>query len=155
MPKVSPRNAAALPHWNTLEELDRKALATVWQSAFGQPLPPKLYRAMVLLLLSYRLQELKFGGLSPAAERYLASLLPRPDGKPRRPTPRRMRTGARLLRTWQGQTYMVTVLDGGFSWDGQTYRSLSHIARKITGTPWSGPAFFGLNKVAPSRKAKA
>jgi hypothetical protein len=155
MPKVSPRNAATLPDWSALNDLDRKALAVVWQRAFGRPLPPRLYRAMVLLLLSYRLQELQFGGLSPAAERYLASLLPRSDGKPQRPAPRRLRAGARLLRTWQGRTYAVTVTDSGFSWEGQTYRSLSHIARKITGTPWSGPAFFGLNKMAKSAEAKA
>ena len=49
-----------------------------------------------------------------------------------------------LLREWQGQTHHVTVVEGGFEYDGKVWRSLSAIARSITGTPWSGPAFFGL-----------
>jgi hypothetical protein len=52
--------------------------------------------------------------------------------------------GARLVREWQGRTHQVTVLAAGFEYAGQTYRSLSAIARTITGTPWSGPAFFGV-----------
>ena len=52
--------------------------------------------------------------------------------------------GTRLLRQWQDRTHHVTVLDGGFDYEGVRYRSLSAIARQITGTPWSGPAFFGL-----------
>jgi hypothetical protein len=154
MPKASPRNTANLPDWTTLQDLDRKALAPIWQRAFGQPLPAKLYRNMTVFLLSYRLQELRYGGLSPAAERYLASLLPRTDGKVARPTARRLRAGAQLLRTWQGRDYTVTVTDTGFFWNGKTYRTLSPIAKKITGSAWSGPTFFGLNKPASAQGAK-
>ncbi len=56
------------------------------------------------------------------------------------------RTGARLMRVWQGQTHHVTVLDDGFEWQGVRHGSLSAIAREITGTRWSGPRFFGLDK---------
>ena len=56
------------------------------------------------------------------------------------------RTGARLMRVWQGQTHHVTVLDDGFEWQGERHGSLSAIAREITGTRWSGPRFFGLDK---------
>ena len=73
-------------------------------------------------------QELKSGG---QATRRL-----RPQLKP----------GTRLLREWQGRTYEVVVLDDGFCWQGTQYRSLSAIARKITGTAWSGPLFFGLKQ---------
>src|SRR5207302_5578693 len=66
---------------------------------------------------------------------------------PRRPE---LKPGTRLMREWQGQTYEVLVLDDGFSWQGTHHRSLSAIARKITGTPWSGPLFFG---VKPNRPA--
>ena len=52
--------------------------------------------------------------------------------------------GTRLLREWQGQTHHVTVLAQGFEYGGQPYRSLTAIARKITGTAWSGPLFFGV-----------
>jgi hypothetical protein len=61
-----------------------------------------------------------------------------------------LKPGTRLVREWQGRTYEVLVLDGGFSWQGASYRSLSAVARKITGTPWSGPLFFGLK---PNRAA--
>ena len=154
MPKALPPKAAKLPDWTTLADLDRKALAVIWEQAFGKPLPAKLYRAMTLFLLSYRLQELRYGGLSPAAERHLASLLPRDDGKAARPTARRLRAGAQLLRTWRGRDYTVTVTDTGFFWNGKTYRTLSPIAKKITGSPWSGPVFFGLDKVVPKQGAK-
>lgn len=59
-------------------------------------------------------------------------------------TTRTYKPGTRLIREWQGTTYEVTVVDAGYQWQGQHYRSLSSIARDITGTRWSGPRFFGL-----------
>ena len=156
MPKPATRQSAApTDDWTTLKNLSRKSLAEAWQRAFGKPIPPKLFRSTAIPLLAYRLQELQHGGLSLAAERHLASLLPKPDGKPAQKFARRLRPGTRLLRTWQGRTYAVTVADSGFIWDGHTYRSLSVIARKITGTAWSGPAFFGLRKPVDARKGTA
>ena len=68
-----------------------------------------------------------------------------------------LKPGTRLMREWQGRTYEVVVLDDGFSWQGTHYRSLSAIARKITGTAWSGPLFFGLkqNRSASRRSSPA
>jgi hypothetical protein len=63
---------------------------------------------------------------------------------------RDLKPGTRLIREWRGRTYQVLVVDDGFSWRGTRYRSLSALARKITGTPWSGPLFFGLK---PNRSA--
>src|SRR6202040_286704 len=57
-----------------------------------------------------------------------------------------LKTGTRLIREWQGRTYEVVVLDDGLSWQRTHFRSLSAIARKITGTAWSGPLFFGLKQ---------
>ena len=57
-----------------------------------------------------------------------------------------LRPGTRLLREWQGTTHEVRVLDAGFDYAGQTYKSLSAVARAITGTPWSGPLFFGIKR---------
>lgn len=131
--------------WNSLKELNRKTLNQIWMEVFGKPIPSSLYKPIVIPLLAYRLQELRFGGLTPESERYLASLLPK-AGKAKQTPPRRLKAGTRLLRTWQGRTHYITVSDPGFIYDGQTYSSLSLIARKITGTKWSGPAFFGLNK---------
>lgn len=141
MPKAA---KPALPHWDTLNDLDRKGLAATWQQAFDQPIPPKLYKSTVVALLAYRLQELKFGGLSPNTRRYLNSLLPRSSGGKAAAPPRRLKPGTRLQRIWQGRTYSVTVLEEGYEYLGKRYASLSVIARTITGTAWSGPAFFGL-----------
>ncbi len=68
-----------------------------------------------------------------------------------------LKPGTRLIREWQGRTYEVVVLDDGLSWQGTQYRSLSAIARKITGTAWSGPLFFGLkqNRSASRRSSPA
>lgn len=142
MPKAA---KPALPHWDALNDLDRKGLAAAWQQAFDRPIPPKLYKSTVVALLGYRLQELKFGGLSPQTRRYLNSLLPRPSGGKAATPPRRLKPGTRLQRVWQGRTYSVTVLEEGeYEYLGKRYASLSVIARTITGTAWSGPAFFGL-----------
>ena len=68
------------------------------------------------------------------------------------PVPR-LRAGVRLGRAWRGVTHVVTVLADGFEWNGERYRSLSAIAREITGTSWNGRAFFGITKAAPRRAA--
>ena len=128
----------------------RRTLESAWQTAFGRPLSPRMRRPLAALLLRFHEQE-AYGGLSPEVEAYLASLLPKPRGSGPQAAPapvRRLKPGTRLLRTWQGKTYTVTVADPGFVYEARTYRSLSVIAREITGTPWSGPAFFGLNKKA-------
>jgi len=146
MPKAA---RPALPHWDTLNDLDRKGLAVAWQQAFDRPIPPRLYKNTVVMLLGYRLQELKLGGLSPATRRHLASLLPRAQvGRGNALPLRRLKPGTRLQRSWQGRSYSVTVMDSGYEYLGKHYASLSVIARTITGTPWSGPAFFGLKEKA-------
>jgi hypothetical protein len=63
-----------------------------------------------------------------------------------------LKPGTRLIREWQRRTHDVLVLDDGFSWQGTRYRSLSAIARKITGTAWSGPLFFGLKPNRPATR---
>lgn len=149
MPKRSPRKPAPLPeHWDDLKAMDRKTLADVWQRAFGRPIPPKLYKNTVVMLLGYRLQELALGGLSLQTQRYLNSLLPRSSGGRAAKPVRRLKPGTRLQRSWQGRSYSVTVMEDGFEYTGKRYASLSVIARTITGTPWSGPAFFGLKDKA-------
>jgi hypothetical protein len=82
------------------------------------------------------------GGLSAASERLLRSLA---EGKgPNTMRARRLTDGAQLDREWNGRTYRVDVVEGGYRFDGQVWTSLSAIARRITGTAWSGPRFFGL-----------
>lgn len=127
----------------------RKALEAQWLATFGRPLSPKMRRPLAAQLLRFHAQETAYGGLPAEVEAYLASLLPRARGSGPQTAPvsaRRLKPGTRLLRTWRGRTYTVTVADPGFLYEGKTYSSLSVVAREITGTPWSGPVFFGLKK---------
>ena len=136
----------------------RRVLEAAWQTTFGRPLSPKMRRPLAALLLRFHEQETAYGGLSPEVEAYLASLLPKSRGRGPQATPapvRRLKPGTRLLRAWQGKTYTVTVADPGFLYEGKTYGSLSVIARQITGTPRSGPAFFGLLKKARTTEGSA
>ena len=132
----------------------RKNLEAQWLATFGRPLSPKMRRPLAVQLLRFHAQETAYGGLPAEVEAYLASLLPkaRGSGPQTAPVPaRRLKPGTRLLRTWRGRTYTVTVADPGFLYEGKTYSSLSVVAREITGTPWSGPVFFGLKKAKPAK----
>ncbi len=96
--------------------------------------------------VAYRIQEMASGGLRPELQRQLhqiASELQQSGRVTMRPRPQ-LKPGTRLLREWQGRSHEVLVLNVGFSWQATHYRSLSAIAKKITGTAWSGPLFFGL-----------
>jgi hypothetical protein len=109
---------------------------------------PYLSRELLIRAVAYRMQELTLGGLRSEPQRQLrqtAQQLKQPGGTAIHPRPR-LTPGTRLIRDWQSRTYEVMVLDDGFSWQGMQYRSLSAIARKITGTAWSGPLFFGLKQ---------
>src|SRR6266851_5171085 len=94
------------------------------------------------------MQEVALGGLRPEPQRELRQIAQelKQTGAARIRLRPQLKPGTRLMREWQGRTYEVVVLDDGFSWQGAQYRSLSAIARKITGTAWSGPLFFGLKQ---------
>lgn len=133
-----------------LEALDAAALRGRWVEAFGRPPPKYTSRDLLLRALAYHVQEQAHGGLSKATRRRLAALAdPKaPDArKANRLTPR-VRPGTRLVRSWGGEVHQVSVLEEGFEYCGERYTSLSEIARRITGTRWSGPKFFGLRKGA-------
>jgi hypothetical protein len=137
-----------------LPSLDRTALAGLWLKAYGHPLPAGLRREVVIPCLAYRLQERAHGSLSEKCLRELKAIASAtPRGRRDRPALRipslraRLRPGTRLLRTWRGTIHTVTVESEGFAWKGKRYRSLSVIASEITGAHWSGPAFFGLNRL--------
>jgi len=114
--------------------------------------PPRLSRDLLIRAIAYRIQELRYGGLGKATGRKLAALVEarRSDGEIAPEGPQRIRAGARLVREWNGRTHTVTVEEESFTYAGRSYRSLSAIAREITGARWSGPRFFGL---APKRGA--
>ena len=114
-----------------------------------RPEPPPFNRRYLESRLAYRIQELAYGGLKPETTRRLERLGEELDGGDRskrgiRADRDRPITGTRLLREWQGVEQIVTVTADGFEWQGRPYKSLSAIARAITGTRWNGWVFFGL-----------
>jgi Protein of unknown function (DUF2924) len=122
-----------------LERASRHDLAELWAEYFGTGPPPRTSRALMIRAVAYKMQEHALGGLSAATRRRLSE-----DGaKPTRPG-RTLRTGTVLIRQWQGATHHVTVGEHGVLYRGKPYRSLSAVARLITGARWSGPRFFGL-----------
>lgn len=143
MDEVS-QKLAELPH------LSRRQLLDLWQKLYRRPAPSGLRRELLIPFLGYRIQENAYGGLQPSTRaelRRLARLLESSSGPAKRP---RLKPGTRIVRTWRGAAHEIFVADSGFQYQGTTYNSLSQIARKITGSRWSGPAFFGLNKPAPA-----
>jgi hypothetical protein len=120
-------------------------LKTQWRELFDSE-PPPFNRRYLESRLAYRIQELVYGGLKPETVRRLGEELDGGDKKKRGIHAGRDRpiTGTRLLREWQGVEQIVTVTAGGFEWQGRPYKSLSAIARAITGTRWNGWVFFGL-----------
>jgi hypothetical protein len=130
-----------------LETLDLSAMRQEWLRLYRAE-PPRLSRDLMTRALAYRIQEIAFGGLSKATLRRLAALAAEfeSDGRIAAQSQPRIKTGARLVREWHGRTHSVIVTEEGFQFEGKVYRSLTSIAREITGAGWSGPRFFGLAK---------
>lgn len=131
----------------TLASLNRAQLVVIWTENFSKEPPQTLRKQLMVPLLVYRMQEKELGGLSHTARRRLreiaASLKDGPEQERSDSSPQ---TGARLIRLWRGETHEVIATGSGYEYRGQTYSSLSKIAREITGTRWSGPLFFGVRK---------
>ena len=121
------------------------ALKARWRELFETE-PPPYNRRFLEHRLGYRLQELAYGGLKPETVERLDALADELDGKlsRRRRIENRPISGTRLIREWKGVEHHVTVRDEGFDYQGRPYKSLSAIARAITGTRWNGLIFFGL-----------
>jgi Protein of unknown function (DUF2924) len=135
-----------------LPQLDLGELRQEWRALYKAEASPHLSRELLVRAVAYRMQEIALGGLGRGCQRQLLQIAQQFKEIGAATTPRRpeLKPGTRLVREWQGRTYDVLVLDDGFCWQGTHHRSLSAIARKITGTAWSGPLFFGLK---PNRSA--
>jgi hypothetical protein len=129
-----------------LPELDLGELRQQWRALYKANASPHLSRELLVRAVAYRMQEAALGGLRPKRQRQLRHFAQqlKESGEGRIRSRPELKPGTRLVREWRGRTYEVLVLDDGFSWQGTPYRSLSALARKITGTAWSGPLFFGL-----------
>lgn len=130
-----------------LQTADIKVLKAEWRILFGKE-PPPFSRSYIQSRLAYRVQELAYGGLKPETRTRLEALGEQLDGgnvvlrrvrADSRPLP-----GTRLIREYGGVQHVVTVRADDFEYEGRPYRSLSAIARHITGTRWNGWTFFGL-----------
>jgi hypothetical protein len=138
-----------------LPQMHRTALQDLWLELFANRPHPRLRREILIPILAYRLQEKALGGLKPSTAKRLKALAEEMmSGTKRAQSPgAQLRAGTRIVREWKGRLHEVAVLEDGCEYNGRTYRSLSEIAREITGTRWSGPAFFGLKKRQSKRAA--
>ena len=138
-----------LSRLSALKNMTVKDLKAEWQSLYGEPAPNNS-RIFLEIRLGYRIQELTYGGLPKPVSRLLDALADEIEGKKVRSTvisdPRNPVIGTRLVREWNDVEHVITVLQGGFDWQGRRYKSLSAIARDITGTQWNGYRFFGLRE---------
>lgn len=120
----------------------------------GREAPRFAKRSLLTQLIAWELQVKAFGGLDPTLRRKLivmgAKGKPSNNGAEVSSVQSALRPGVKLIRSWRGVTHHVTVINDGFAWQDRNYKSLSVIAREITGTSWSGPVFFGLKKSKPS-----
>jgi hypothetical protein len=135
-------------------ELEAKALRDLWPDWLGRAAPARMHRRTLALALTYRIQCDVLGGLSKLALRALDLVAAREfgEGHNRASLPsRQIRAGTTLIREWHGVAHEVLVVEGGFSWNGARHRSLSAIARAITGTRWNGLVFFGLKSAGSSK----
>jgi Protein of unknown function (DUF2924) len=138
-----------------LPEMDRKGLHELWGRLFDRPPNRGLRREMLVPILAYRIQERAFGGLKESTVRRLHELAADNASKRNRArlTMIRPKIGTRYVREYEGKLHEVIVLEAGYEYEGQIYRSLTEVAKVITGTKWSGPVFFGYKR--PSKRATA
>jgi len=131
-----------------LRSLSRQQLLDLWQKLYQKAAPEGIRRELLIPFLAYRIQERAYGGLKASTRselRRIARELEKSKDSSNFQVRSRVKTGTRIYREWGGETHEVTVTGDGFEYRGVACRSLSQIARKITGVQWSGPAFFRLN----------
>jgi len=129
-----------------LEALTNFELRGEWRRLHQMQPPKSLSRDFLLRGITYKIQERALGGLSKSLRRKLTCTVPDASFEQHHRSARRtvVKPGTRLVREWNGQTHTVLVHADGVEWRGKRYRSLSVVAREITGAHWSGPRFFGL-----------
>ncbi|THD49933.1 MAG: DUF2924 domain-containing protein [Bradyrhizobium sp.] len=134
-------------------DLDRRQLILQWRNNLGESAPASLPTWLLARLLAYRIQAAALGGLSEGTRRQLRALQNGTNSSGLSPFATRppamrdgaaLRPGALLTREWRGRLERVIVMSDGFAWNGETYGSVSMVAKAITGTSWNGHRFFGL-----------
>ncbi len=129
-------------------QLSRNELVEAWAKVYGLSPPKGLSTRLLTYAYHYNRQIKNYGGLRKTTLRQLMQHVPAVSGtaqvKAKLPAAVKPATGTRLVREWRGRTHMVDIEENCFVYQGKSYRSLSAIARAITGARWSGPRFFGL-----------
>lgn len=139
-----------------LPDLSLEELRSRWKALFGNTAPRSLRRRFLARAVGYQMQVEAYGGLSASTKKRLRAIARAVrQGSPDAAGMRTIRPGTQILRQWRDQTHTVTALNDGFEWDGKTYKSLSAIAKQITGTSWNGYSFFGIKRPAPGNKNAA
>jgi hypothetical protein len=147
-----PLDASVLSIVANLEGLDLDGLRLQWRAHLGGEPPTHLPRWLLMRGLAYRLQSDAFGDLDKSIRRIFRSGKEDGVGAPfdrREPQTREglgLKAGALLVREWNGRLERVMILEEGFAWNGQTFGSLSQIAKAMTGSSWNGHRFFGLRQ---------
>ena len=156
---TQPTSGGVLRQIANLERMSRVDLVSRWRVLFGDDPPRSNNRQFLVKRLAYRIQELAYGGLSMGARERMDRILDEngfdENGARSKKVGRKLSgsdiqitRGTILAREWKGERHEVRVIDGGFEYRGMPYRSLSAVARAITGTNWNGPLFFGLRSRA-------
>jgi hypothetical protein len=146
-------HAAIQAELDRLADLSLDEMKARFLELRGIPLPKFMRRELMIKAVAHAIREAAFGGLNPETRKRLDQLVRQivPTGERAPPPPNRIKPGTRLLREWQGTVHEVMVVKDGFVWQGEVHRSLSEIARRITGTRWNGWVFFGLKKTASGK----
>ena len=145
-------DASVLSILADLEGRDLDGLRHQWRAHLGGEPPAHLPRWLLMRVLAYRLQSDAFGDLDKSIRRIVRSgnedgvAAPFDRRAPRTREGVSLKAGALLVREWNGRLERVMILEEGFAWNGQTFGSLSQIAKAITGTNWNGHRFFGLRQ---------
>lgn len=148
----STRDNATRDLIQSLPALPRERLFELWKEEFGRP-AGKLRPEIMLPILAFRIQEKAYGGLTPETKEKLREIALSVSPKRRQQNEARDRfmPGTLLVREWKGKKHEVLLTTDGYEYLGEKYTNLSAVACKITGTHWSGPAFFGTRKKGSGR----
>ena len=147
------RNAGEFHRSKTIEvqlaglpNLNRTKLRELWRDSYGSDPPEKISDLLLRQAIAHRLQVKRFGGLDFSTRRALKQVLEQSGANRLNSSSEgnRVTNGTVLVREWHGATHQVTATEKGLLYRGKLFRSLSKVAREITGTRWSGPLFFGL-----------
>lgn len=142
MNTVDPAIEAEVERLRTMPIVELRAL---WRAKFRSDPPRAFGPDLLRRSIAYKIQDHAYGGLDGATVRLLKQLIAQHAKTPGKIVlPRRIKSGAVLVREWKGAGHRVTVTQNGFIYQDKTYQNLSEIARLITGTRWNGPRFFGL-----------